>query len=111
MKFLLVPLMSVASGVLMSVAWIGHLKYKEMTFLTALMISWLIVLPEYLLNVFSARWGRPEFTGGQIAAMHLAAGVVSVALVSKFFLGEPMTARQLCGFLLMGVAVLLIIFK
>jgi uncharacterized protein len=110
-KYYLVPLMSALSGVLMAFAWIGHLRFKEWSFMTALLLSWLIVLPEYLMNVFSARWGRPEFTGGEIAAMHLASGVVSVALISKFFLDEPMSTQQLGGFMLMAVAVLLIIYK
>lgn len=111
MKYVLVPLMAAVSGALMSLAWIGHLRFKAWSFTTALLLSWLIVLPEYLLNVFAARWGRPEFTAGQVAAIHLAAGVICVALVSRLFLDEPMSSRQMAGFALMGASVLLIVFK
>lgn len=99
------------AGTLMAFAWIGHLKFKDWNFLTALGMSWLLVLPEYLLNVFSARWGREVFTGAQMASIHLAAGVVCVALVSKFYLGEPLNWYQIAGFIMMGASVLLIVFK
>jgi multidrug transporter EmrE-like cation transporter len=39
---------------------------------------------------------------------HLAFGVVCVALVSPFVLGEPLTARQLVGFALLVAGTVLI---
>lgn len=111
MKALYVPLMLCVAGLLMSFAWIGHLKYKAWGFWAALAMSWMFVLPEYVLNVFAARWGRDVFTGAQMAAMHLAAGVVCVALVSRYYLGEPLSALQMIGFGLMAVAIVLIVFK
>lgn len=110
-KYILVPLMACAAGLLMSVAWIGHLKFKDMIFWKALLISWMMVFPEYILNVFSARWGNDVFTGGQVAAMHLAAGIVAVALVSRYYLGEPLAWSQVIGFGLMLVSVVLIVVK
>jgi multidrug transporter EmrE-like cation transporter len=43
-----------------------------------------------------------------MATFHLAFGVVCVALVSRFVLGEPLTAKQLVGFALLVVGTLLI---
>lgn len=111
MKYIFVPLMLFMAGLLMSFAWIGHLKFKSWSFLTALAVSWLIVLPEYILNVFSARWGREIFSGAQMAAMHLASGVICVALVARWHLGESLSWTQLAGFALMGVAISLIVVK
>jgi uncharacterized protein (DUF486 family) len=111
MKLILVPLMLFLAGLLMSFAWIGHLKFKSWSFWTALAVSWLIVLPEYVLNVFSARWGRDVFSGAQMAAIHLASGVVCVALVAKLHLGENLSWTQLAGFALMAVAISLIVVK
>ncbi len=45
-KIIFVPLMLLTAGLLMSFAWIGHLKFKSWNFLTALAVSWLLVLPE-----------------------------------------------------------------
>lgn len=111
MKVFLVPLMLFAAGGLMAVAWLAHLKFKSWSLGTALLASWLFVLPEYLLNVASVRWGHDLYTGAQMAAMHLASGAICVALVSNFYLGEPLRTAQLLGFALMIVSVSLIVVK
>lgn len=111
MKLILVPLMLLMAGLLMSFAWIGHLKFKSWSFFTALAVSWLLVLPEYILNVFSARWGREVFSGAQMAAIHLGSGVLCVALIARLHLGETLSWTQLAGFALMGVAIALILIK
>jgi uncharacterized protein (DUF486 family) len=111
MKTALVTLMLLTAGLLMSFAWIGHLKFKSLTFAGALVMSWCLVLPEYILNVFSVRWGRDRFSGAQMAAIHLASGVVCVALISRLFLGETLHWSQFAGFLLMGVAISLILVE
>jgi uncharacterized protein (DUF486 family) len=87
MKIVLIPLMLAVAGALMACAWIAHLKFRtSWSFTTALLMSRLFVLPEYLINVYSARWGHGTYSGAQMAAMHLAFGVIAVALVSRFFL-------------------------
>ncbi len=111
LRYIFVPLMACGAGLLMAFAWIGHLKFKGIGFLAAFGLSLLFVLPEYVLNVFSARWGLGVFTGAQVAAMHLAAGIVAVALVSSFYLGESLSTSQIAGFVLMLVSVVLIVFK
>lgn len=110
-RYILVPLMACLAGLLMSFAWIGHLKFKGLGFLAALAMSMLFVLPEYILNVISARWGQGLFTGAQVAAMHLGAGIVAVAVVSQYYLGESLSATQLLGFGLMLISVVLIVVK
>ena len=105
----LVPLMLITSSIMMAFAWIGHLKYSDTwSFWTALGVSWLIVLPEYLLNVSATRMGQGIYSGAQMATFNLCSGVVCVALVSRFFLNEPLTVWQLLGFGLMFVSIILI---
>lgn len=111
MQYVFVPMMLAVAGFLMACAWIAHLKFKTWGFWPALALSWLFVLPEYVLNVFSARWGREVFSGAQMAAIHLVAGVICVALVSRFYLGESLSGTQLLGFALMCVSIALIIYK
>src|SRR5215510_2783281 len=110
-KMVLVPLMLLTAGLLMSFAWIGHLKFKSWNFVTALVLSWFLVLPEYLLNVFSVRWGRDAFTGAQMAAMHLGSGVLFVTLIARLYLGETLGWSQYTGFALMAIAIVLILVK
>ncbi|HCH64011.1 MAG TPA: hypothetical protein DFR83_14490 [Deltaproteobacteria bacterium] len=72
-----VPLMLVLSSVLMAFAWIGHLKYEHSwSFWTAMIVSWLIVLPEYLLNVSATRMGSDVYSGAQMASFNMASGVL-----------------------------------
>ena len=72
---------------------------------------WLLVLPEYVLNVGATRYGYGTYTGAQMASFHLSFGVVAVALVARFVLGERLTALQWAGFALLAVATLLITWR
>ena len=110
MKRVVVPLLLVLSSVMMALAWIGHLRFEETwSFWTALAVSWTLVIPEYLLNTSATRWGYGTYSGAQMASVHLSSGVVSVALVSVFVLGEELTGRQLAGFALMLASMVLIL--
>lgn len=110
LKTVLVPVMLIVSASMMAFAWIGHLRFKDRwTFLMALGISWLIVLPEYVLNVGGTRYGQGVYTGAQMASIHLCAGVLFVALISRFYLGEPMAGRQVAGFALMVLSLFLVL--
>lgn len=102
MKSVLVPVFMLMASCLMSLAWLGHLRYRDsIGFWTALAISWLLVLPEYVLNVAATRYGYGTYSGAQMATFHLAFGIVCVALVSRFVLGEPLTSKQILGFALL----------
>jgi len=105
----LVPIMLFVSSILMAFAWLGHIKFKHKSFFTALIFSWLLVLPEYLLNVSAIRWGIGTFEPSEMAAMNLCTGVVCIALVSKIFLGEQLTTRKILGFILMAISVVLVV--
>jgi len=110
MQLYLVPLMLFASSVLMAFAWLGHIRYRHRGYVVALMASWFLVLPEYVLNITAIRYGHGTYGGGEMAAMNLCAGVLCVALVSRFFLGERLQPRQVVGFILMAAAVTLVVW-
>lgn len=99
------------SSAIMALAWLGHLRFRSYGFVVAVLLSWSLVLPEYLLNVSAIRYGHGTFTGAQMAAFNLSSGVLCVALVARFFLGEELTGRQMIGFTLMAIGVLLVMSK
>ena len=100
------------SSAIMSLAWLGHLSFEdELNFGQAMMFSWILVLPEYALNILAFRIGYGKLTGGQMAAYNLSSGVVCVALVSRFVLGESFTGQRIAGFVLMVLAMFLISAK
>lgn len=107
----IVAAMLLLSSVLMALAWLGHLKFKQHGFFVAVMASWLLVLPEYLLNVSAIRYGHGTFSAAQMAAFNLSSGVVCVALVARYYLGEELANHQVLGFVLMTVAMALIMYK
>lgn len=92
----------------MALAWLGHLRFTEWPFAQAMLICWLLVLPEYILNISAIRMGYHIYSGAQMAAFNLCSGVVCVALVSAWVLGETLTPRKLLGFALMVIAMALI---
>ena len=101
--------MLILSSAIMAMAWLGHLKYKEdLSFLMATLFAWLLVLPEYLLNVSAIRWGVGVYQPSEMAAMNLSSGIVFIALVSHFVLGEEITIQKYIGFGLMIIAMVLI---
>ncbi|MEM8723441.1 MAG: DMT family protein [Cyanobacteria bacterium P01_G01_bin.39] len=110
MRLILVPMMLCFSSLLMAFAWLGHVKFPNQKFLLALIISWVIVLPEYILNVSAIRYGHGVYTGGEMAAFNLGTGVLSVALVSRLFLKEPLNNYQIFGFCLMTWAIILVVY-
>ena len=56
-KLVVVPVLMLFSSVLMALAWLGHLRYRDsLGFGAALALSWLLVLPEYVLNVGATRY-------------------------------------------------------
>ena len=109
MTAIIVPLMLFASSVLMAFAWLGHIRFRDRSYLTALMASWLLVLPEYVLNITAIRYGHGVFTGGAMAAFNLCSGVFCVAMVARFFLKERLGWSQLSGFVLMALGVVLVL--
>lgn len=109
MRTYLVPLLMLLASCLMALAWLGHLRFRDgIGFWTALAVSWAVVLPEYVINVAATRYGYGTYSGAQMATFHLAFGVVTVALVSRFVLGERLTTTQLVGFALLALATVLI---
>jgi uncharacterized protein (DUF486 family) len=111
-KTILVPFFMFLSSALMALAWLGHLRFRDQIgFWVALGASWLLVLPEYVMNVAATRFGYDTYSGAQMASFHLSFGVVCVALVSRYVLNERISALQMFGFGLLAVSILLITYR
>ncbi|MFT5052842.1 MAG: hypothetical protein ACI8QZ_004280 [Chlamydiales bacterium] len=108
MALVVVPVMLLVSSIIMAFAWLGHARLRDRPFHVSLVVSWLMVFPEYVLNVTAFRWGNQVYTGAQMAAFNMATGVICVALVARLFLREPIGKRQWLGFVLMALAIVLI---
>ncbi len=103
-----VILLLVASNAFMTVAWYGHLKYKQVALVSVIAVSWLIALPEYALQVPANRLGHGEFTATQLKVMQEVISLGVFAVFAFLYLKEVPTWRTVAAFLLIIAAVALI---
>ncbi len=67
---MLTVILLVASNTFMNLAWYGHLKFRTAPLLAAILASWLIALPEYILQVPANRYGHAaESASGEPAGI------------------------------------------
>ena len=107
-KTLTVILLLVASNTFMTIAWYGHLKYKQVALFTTIAVCWLIALPEYALQVPANRIGYGHYTATQLKVMQEVISLAVFAVFAFFYLKEVPTWRTAAAFLLIVAAVALI---
>jgi uncharacterized protein len=61
--WLITVLLLIASNAFMTYAWYYHVKQKTWPLLVAIGVSWLIALPEYILQVPANRYGHVDHGG------------------------------------------------
>jgi hypothetical protein len=101
-------LLLTASNAFMTVAWYGHLKFREKPLLLAIAVSWLIALPEYALQVPANRWGYGSLTATQLKIVQ---EVISLSVFVVFawrYLGETPNWRTAVAGVLIVAAVALV---
>jgi uncharacterized protein (DUF486 family) len=94
----------------MTAAWYGHLKYKHAPLLLVILLSWLIALPEYSLQVPANRLGHGRFTAPQLKIIQEAISIIVFILFSIFYLRETPNWRAGAAFILIFIAVMLAVF-
>lgn len=113
---LITILLLIASNTFMTVAWYGHLRFKDLPFLKhsgllgAVAISWGIALFEYSLMVPANRIGSAT-TGGpfNMWQLKLIQEVISISVfvvfTLVFFKNDPLRWNHIVGFLFLLGAV------
>jgi len=112
----------VLSNTFMTLAWYGHLKFKEwkwsqsLPLIVVILISWGIALFEYLLQVPANRAGFKEY-GGPFSLVQLKVIQEVITLVVfmifslLFFKNETFRLNHLIGFVFLVLAVYFIFKK
>jgi len=98
-------LLLVGSNVFMTVAWYGHLRHKATDLWKVILVSWLIALPEYCLQVPANRWGHGVFTAFQLKILQ---EIITLAVFVGFailYLKEPLRWNYAVSMLLVLAAV------
>jgi uncharacterized protein (DUF486 family) len=95
-------LLLVGSNVFMTLAWYGHLRFKETPLIVVIGVAWGIALVEYCMAVPANRWGAAVYSTAQLKTIQEIITLVVFAAFSVFYLKEPMTWNYLIGFVLIA---------
>ena len=98
-------LLLLCSNVFMTVAWYGHLKYRQAPLLAAIVVSWLIAFGEYCLQVPANRIGYGHFSGYQLKVIQEAITLVVFVVFAYFYLGEALRWNHALAFVCLFAAV------
>ena len=71
----------IISNIFMTIAWYGHLKYRQVPLFPIILVSWLIAFLEYCFQVPANRIGYSQFTAVQLKTIQ---EVITLAVFSAF---------------------------
>jgi uncharacterized protein (DUF486 family) len=122
MKALITIILLILSNTFMTLAWYGHLKFKEMkwsenlSLITIILISWGIALFEYILQVPANRIGFKEYGGPfSLVQLKVIQEVITLTIFVifslVFFKNETFRINHLIGFVFLVLAVYFIFKK
>jgi hypothetical protein len=95
-------LLLVASNVFMTIAWYGHLRFKETPLVTVIFVAWGIAFIEYCLAVPANRYGSAVYTTAQLKTIQEVITLLVFAAFSVLYLKEPITWNYAVGFALIA---------
>ncbi|HOW51613.1 MAG TPA: DMT family protein [bacterium] len=99
------------SNIFMTIAWYGHLRFKDKPLWIVIIASWLIAFIEYCFMVPANRWGHGTFTAAQLKTIQEVITLVVFAVFSVVYLKEEFKWNYLVGFALIILAVFFIFKK
>src|SRR3954468_7705458 len=95
---LLPILLLVGSNLFMTLAWYGHLRFKEVPLAGVILASWGIAFVEYCLAVPANRWGSAVYSAAQLKTLQEVITLVVFAGFSVVYLHQSITWNHVVGF-------------
>ena len=102
---MLTVLLLFCSNVFMTVAWYGHLKFRDETLWKVVLVSWGIAFFEYCLQVPANRYGYGQFNAAQLKIIQEGISLLVFVGFSLLYLGEAIRWNHAVSFALMIGAV------
>ena len=100
------------SNVWMTIAWYGHLKFKNIAIWKVIMVSWLIAGLEYCFQVPANRLGHNEgWSASQLKITQEAITLIVFCVFASTYLGEKITWNYYVAFGLVLLAVGFAVWK
>ncbi len=103
---MLTVLLLFVSNTFMTFAWYGHLRYRSMPMIAAIVVSWLIAFGEYCFQVPANRLGYGLFSAYQLKIVQEAITLTVFVVFAYFYLGESMRWNYAASFACLFAAVL-----
>ena len=92
----------ICSNVFMTLAWYGHLRFKEVPLIGVILVSWGIAFIEYCFAVPANRFGNAVYSAAQLKTMQEVITLVVFAGFSVLYLKEAITWNHVIGFALIA---------
>jgi uncharacterized protein (DUF486 family) len=99
------------SNIFMTIAWYGHLKYKDSPLWKVVIISWCIAFIEYCFQVPANRIGHYHFSAAQLKTIQEVITLAVFCVFSVLYLKEDLKWNYMVGFFLILGAVFFVFKK
>jgi len=109
--YLLPIVLLVCSNLFMTVAWYGHLRFKEVPLAGVILASWGIAFIEYCFAVPANRYGNAVYSAAELKTMQEVITLLVFAVFSLVYLKEPIGWNHLIGFALISAGAFFIFQK
>jgi uncharacterized protein (DUF486 family) len=95
----LVPIVLLCiSNLFMTLAWYGHLKFKDWPLWSVILISWGIAFVEYCFAVPANRYGHAVYSAAELKTIQEVITLIVFAGFSVLYLGEALRWNHIVGF-------------
>ena len=101
----------IISNIFMTLAWYGHLKFKQSALWLAILASWGLALFEYIFQVPANRFGAETFSVTQLKIIQEAVTLVVFTIIAYFLFGETLKWNNLVSYVLLVGAVFFAFLK
>jgi uncharacterized protein len=90
-------LLLIGSNIFMTVAWYGHLKYREVALWRVILVSWSIAFFEYCLQVPANRIGAAIFSPSQLKVIQEIITLSVFGVFTVYYFGERLHWNHAAG--------------
>src|ERR1700722_2316347 len=92
-------LLLICSNIFMTIAWYGHLKYRDRPLFLVIVVSWMIAFLEYCFQVPANRVGCGEFAAFQLKVIQEWITLAVFVVFAFVYLGERLRWNYAVSFL------------
>jgi uncharacterized protein (DUF486 family) len=96
------------SNLFMTLAWYGHLKFKAVTLVTVVLVSWGIAFVEYCFAVPANRIGSAVYSPAELKTIQEVITLIVFAGFTAVYFKEPLSLAQGAGFGLIALGAVLV---